>query len=265
MQVLKVRAPKVSVSPVLCRRLNGAMKPSQAPFSDAYSLEENSFETYQAQNRGSAGWYCLRSRRKQESVAAAHLKALADVQVFCPTIQLRRRLNASGKSALVTEALFPGYFFARFPTTEILPAVEQLPDVRGIVSFDEKPAVIEEKVIEALRVEVEAIMNGLAAGDRLRLTNCGISRLEAVTTAILPANARVQTLLDFLLSEKSAEESLANGSGRRPGLTILRFAARFRLTSSIASFKPTASELAGLAEHNLPAGDRSRLVSAGLH
>ena len=258
MLVLKIKAPKVLASPVFCRRLNGAIKPSQAPSPDSYPIEEESFEKYRAQNRRSAGWYCLRSRRKQECAAASRLKALADVQVFCPSIQFRRRSNASGKSTLFAEALFPGYFFARFPTTEILPAVEQLSGIQGIVSFNEKHAVMEEEVIEALRVETKAIMNGLAAGDRVRLTNCGVSRLEAFITDILSAGERVQTLLDFFLSEMTAGASSKNASMSRPGVTILRFSTRFRLISSNGTCNPSASKLAELAEPNLPANDRDR-------
>lgn len=261
MQVLKNKTPKVLASPVFSR-LNGAMKPSQAPSSDSYPVEEDSFEKHWAQNRGSPGWYCLRSARKQEFIAAAHLKALPNVQVFCPRIQFRRRSNVSGKSMLFAEALFPGHFFARFPTTEILAAVEQLSGIRGSVCFNEKHAVMEEKVIAALRAETKAIMNGLAAGDRVRLTNCGVSRLEAVITHILWADERVQTLLDFLQSEMSTQESLKNASMSRPGLTILRFSTRFRLISSNGAFNPSASKLAELAEPNLPANDRD--ISKGL-
>jgi hypothetical protein len=54
-------------------------------------------------------WYCLRSRRKQEHIAAAHVRVLGDVTVFCPRIHFRR---ASRRGVVcVTEALFPGYFF----------------------------------------------------------------------------------------------------------------------------------------------------------
>ena len=261
MQVPKNKTPKILAAPVFSR-LNCAMKPSLVPSSESYSVDEDSFEKHWAQNRGSPGWYCLRSRRKQECAAASHLKALADVQVFCPRIHFRRRSNASGKSTLFAEALFPGHFFARFPTTEILPAVEQLSGIRGIVSCNEKHAVMGEEVIEALRVETKAIMNGLAAGDRVRLTNCGVARLEAVITDILSADERVQILLDFFLSEMTAEASLKNASMSQPGLTILRFSTRFRLISSNGPFNPSACKLAELAEPNLPANDRD--ISKGL-
>jgi transcription antitermination factor NusG len=261
MQVPKNKTPKISAAPVFSR-LNGAMKPSQAPSSNSYSVEEDSFEKHWAQNRGTPGWYCLRSRRKQEFIAAAHLKALPNVQVFCPRVQFRRRSNVSGKSMLFAEALFPGHFFARFPTTEILAAVEQLSGIRGSVCFNEKHAVMEEKVIAALRAETKAIVNGLAAGDRVRLTNCGVSRLEAVITHILSADERVQTLLDFFLSEMTAEASLKNASMSQPGLTILRFSTRFRLISSNGPFNPSACKLAELAEPNLPANDRD--ISKGM-
>lgn len=219
-----------------------------ASSSNGNATEENSFNKQWNQDRGSAAWYCLRSRRNKECVAAAHLKALANVQVFCPRIRFRRRSRRSQKSALFTDALFPGYFFARFPTTEILPAVERLSGIRGIVSFNEKHAVVKEEVIEALRVETETKMNGLAAGDRIRLTDRGIGGLEAVITDILSGGERVQTLVDFLVLGMSAEGSEENAWMNGRALTILRFSARFTLTRSSRPLKPPASIPARLAE-----------------
>jgi transcriptional antiterminator RfaH len=67
------------------------------------------------------GWYCLRTRGKQEHLAAAHVRLLEGVAVFCPRIKFRR--STKGAAIWVTEALFPGYFFARFCLREMLPSV----------------------------------------------------------------------------------------------------------------------------------------------
>jgi transcriptional antiterminator RfaH len=70
---------------------------------------------------GGPGWYCLRTRRKQEHAAAAHVRILGDFAVFCPRIGFHR--PTKGGAIWVTEALFPGYFFARFSLREMLPLV----------------------------------------------------------------------------------------------------------------------------------------------
>ena len=36
------------------------------------------------------GWYCLRSQPKHEHIAAAHLRRLDQVTVFCPRIKFKR-------------------------------------------------------------------------------------------------------------------------------------------------------------------------------
>lgn len=241
MQVSKVKTREILAARVsYCSRNPAQETVIDASSSNGKVTHENSFETKSSQDRGSGAWYCLRSRRNQECVAAAHLKALANVEVFCPRIRFRTRLHRSQKSALVTEALFPGYFFSRFRSAEILPAVERLSDFRGIVSLNEEHAVVKEEVIEALRVETEAIVNGLAVGDRVRVTDRGIGRLEAVITGILSGGERVQRLLDFLVLGMSLEASEEIVWMNRPALTILQFSARFKLTGSNRPLKPFA-------------------------
>ncbi len=56
-------------------------------------------------------WYCLRSQPKHEHIAAAHLRLLEGVTVFCPRIRFKRATRQG--LVWVTEAMFPGYLFAR--------------------------------------------------------------------------------------------------------------------------------------------------------
>lgn len=57
-------------------------------------------------------WFCIRSRQKHEQIAAVHLRQIAGVEVFCPRVRLKRNTRAGAK--WFTEAMFPGYLFARF-------------------------------------------------------------------------------------------------------------------------------------------------------
>lgn len=182
------------------------------------------------QIKGGPGWYCLRTRRKQEHVAAAHVRILGDVAVFCPRIRFRRATKTG--AIWVTEALFPGYFFAHFSLREMLPLVRSAHGVSTVVRFGEFYPEVADSIIEELRVETEDRVIGesvppLAPGDRVRLVVGALAGLEAVVTHVLPGNERVRLLLEFLGRETVAEAPTEHlVPGEKIGSLVLRFAAR---------------------------------------
>ena len=181
-------------------------------------------------NEDGLGWYCLRTRRKQEHVAAAHVRILGDVAVFCPRIRFRRPTR--GGYIWVTEALFPGYFFARFSLRDMLPLVRSAHGVSSVVRFGEWYPEIADSIIEELRVETEDRVIGesvppLAPGDRVRLVGGALAGLEAVVTHVLPGNERVRLLLEFLGGDTMAEARVEHlVPAEKVGSLVLRFAAR---------------------------------------
>src|ERR1035441_3647403 len=69
-----------------------------------------------------ANWFCLRTQSKHEHIAAVHLRKMDGVGVFLPRIRFQR--NTRQGLAWVTEALFPGYLFARFDWHDSLRQVQ---------------------------------------------------------------------------------------------------------------------------------------------
>jgi transcriptional antiterminator RfaH len=183
----------------------------------------------QAPNGNEAAWYCLRSRRKLEHVAAAHVKLLADLPVFCPRIRFRRATR-SGSAVRVTEALFPGYFFARFSLPEMLLRARSAHGVSGIVRFGTWYPVIEDSIIEDLRTQTDGLGElapDLVPGDKVRLAAGPLAGLEAVITHVLPGNERVRLLLEFLGGNTFAEASSVDViPSEHFGSTVFKFAAR---------------------------------------
>jgi len=181
-------------------------------------------------NEDGLGWYCLRTHRKQEHVAAAHVRILGDVAAFCPRIRFRR--PSKGGYIWVTEALFPGYFFARFSLRDMLPLVRSAHGVTSVVRFGEWYPEIADSIIEELRVETEDRVIGesvppLAPGDRVRLVGGALAGLEAVVTHVLPGNERVKLLLEFLGGDTMAEARVEHlVPAEKVGSLVLRFAAR---------------------------------------
>src|SRR6516225_11676502 len=97
-------------------------------------------------------WYCLRAQPKHEHIAAAHLRLLEGVTVFCPRIRFKRSTRQG--IVWVTEAMFPGYLFARFELAEMHRQVRYAHGVSGIVQFGGRYPTIGEETLVQLRDQI---------------------------------------------------------------------------------------------------------------
>jgi transcriptional antiterminator RfaH len=161
----------------------------------------------QADTKGPA-WYCLRSQPKHEHIAAAHVRLLEGVTVFCPRIRFKR-LTRQGL-VWVTEAMFPSYLFAHFDLGERHRQVRYAHCVIGIVQFGNRYPIIEEGSLLLLReqtgvAEVKELTYELSQGDQVKVVGGVFAGLEAVITQILSAKERVRILMDFLGRPMEAE------------------------------------------------------------
>ena len=158
-------------------------------------------------------WYCLRSQPKHEHIAAAHLRILEGVTVFCPRIRFKR---ATGRGLVwFTEAMFPGYLFARFELAEMHRQVRYAHGVSGIVRFADRYPTIEEGALVQLRdhtgiTEINELSYELSQGDQVKIVNGTFTGLEAVVTQVLPAKERIKVLMDFLGRKIEAEVEHSN-------------------------------------------------------
>jgi transcriptional antiterminator RfaH len=155
-----------------------------------------------------AAWYCLRTQHKHEHIAAAHLRILEGVTVFCPRIRFKRATRQG--LVWVTEAMFPGYLFARFELLEMHRQVRYAQGVSGIVQFADRYPTIDEEALEQLRAhtgdsEVKELNYKLSQGDEVKIVEGALAGLEAVVVQVLPAKERVKILMDFLGRKIEAE------------------------------------------------------------
>jgi transcriptional antiterminator RfaH len=156
-------------------------------------------------------WYCLHTRPKNEGTTSQLLRAEIDVEVFCPLIRFERA-RREGK-AWVTEAMFPGYVFARFSFDSQHRKIQSTRGVIKIVRFGEHVAVVPEDVIATLREAISdeqtiILEAGIRTGDEVNLVEGPFRGLRAVVTRILPAQERVAVLLELLGAEREIELSL---------------------------------------------------------
>jgi len=153
-------------------------------------------------------WYCLRSQSKHEHIAAAHVRMLEGVTVFCPRIRFKRPTRQG--LVWVTEAMFPGYLFAHFDLEEKHRQVRYAHCIIGIVQFGNRYPIVEEGALTLLRdqtgvAEVKELTYELSQGDQVKIVGGVFAGLEAVVTQILSAKERVKVLMDFLGRQTEAE------------------------------------------------------------
>jgi transcriptional antiterminator RfaH len=160
-----------------------------------------------------AAWFCIRSQPKHEHIAAAHLRMLDGVTVFCPRIRFRRSIRQATRR--VTEAMFPGYLFVRFELTKMHRQVLYAHGVSGIVQFGGRYPTIDEEALAQLRAriggeEVAELNYELSQGDQVKIVEGAFVGIEAVVTQVLPAKERIKVLLDFLGRQMEAEVERAS-------------------------------------------------------
>jgi transcriptional antiterminator RfaH len=145
-------------------------------------------------------WYCLRAQPKHEHIAAAHLRREAGVEVFLPRIRYRRATRQG--PAQVTEAMFPGYLFARFELG-LLPQVRSAGGVSTIVHFGSEWAVVPDAVIVELAEltrgeDICEVRDDPEPGDRVRIACGPFAGMEALVTRVMSAGERVKVLFEMM-------------------------------------------------------------------
>lgn len=150
-----------------------------------------------------SAWYTLQTVPKREHLAAAALRREARLEVFCP--RLRSRKATRRGAVQFTEALFPGYLFARFDFATAHRQVRATHGVSSIVSFGEDFPVLPEAALANLQAsfpEDEILdLGGLdepRPGDTIDVLEGPFAGLQAVVQRVLPARQRVTILIDLL-------------------------------------------------------------------
>lgn len=146
-------------------------------------------------------WFCVRTKQKNEHIAAAHLRDLESVEVFSPRVRFKRPRGQ--RTMWVTEALFPGYIFAKFNWFNQLKAVYYSNGVTGIVKFGDNWPIIDNHIIEewqaAMGEEELAVCEELPQpGEDVLITEGAFSGAIAEVVKVSNSRKRIAVLMDFL-------------------------------------------------------------------
>jgi transcriptional antiterminator RfaH len=153
------------------------------------------------QNQSETGWFCLRTQPKREHIAAAHLRMISDLEVFCP----RLRVKKATKRGVVTfiECLFLNYLFAHFDSKLLLDKVKHSPSVTTIVHFGNRLPMIPDEVIAELRSgfpedEVLDCDRHVDIGDQVTIGEGPFLGMKARVLRVMTPYQRVEVLLEML-------------------------------------------------------------------
>ena len=164
-------------------------------------------------------WYCVKSQPKHEHIAAANIGRSLGLEVFAPSLRVRRSRPTG--AIWVREALFPGYFFARFDLGFSADKVRYTSGVKCLVQFGDRFPSVPDSVLCQIREslngeEVFEHAGVFAPGDAVEILDGPFRGLAAVVRRYLPANHRVQVLLDFLGQSTPVELEAGQLRSNRP-------------------------------------------------
>lgn len=153
-------------------------------------------------------WYCLRTQSHREGVAVDSLQRLGSVEPFLPRIRMRRVRNR--KLIWRSEALFPGYLFARFDLGAGQRAVGYANGVTGIVHFGAHWPVIPPEFIDEMRaldggLDLPGEVPVVHPGDRVGIVNGPMEGFLGTVVRVATGGERVALLLDFLGQQSTVE------------------------------------------------------------
>lgn len=116
----------------------------------------------------------------------------------------------AGQPIWTTEALFPGYLFARFDYFERRRQINALPGVTSVVRFGEQMAPVADAVIAELRAlvrdnETVEVTADPQPGSEVVIIGGSLRGLKVLVTRVLPARQRIAVLLELLGSHREVE------------------------------------------------------------
>jgi transcriptional antiterminator RfaH len=166
-----------------------------------------------------AAWFCIQTQPKHEHIAASYLQKDCGLEVYLPRIRLRRSTRTG--PVWFTEALYPGYLFARFDLALYLRRVHHIRGVKGIVHFGKQWPTVPTPAIEELRAvigasQIHVIDDEFQPGEAVLVSGGPLHDLRAVVTRVMPGRERVAVLMEFLGRQTSVElssDSLVRESG----------------------------------------------------
>ena len=146
-------------------------------------------------------WYAVRTKPRQEAVAEAFL-IQSEVEVFYPKIG-------------PTKPLFTGYIFAKFDADTQLRLVKYSRGVSSVVSFGDKPAPVDELLIEGIKLRIKdgfVVLDppSFTKGEKVEIKEGPLEGISGIFDSRVKDSDRVVILLNAIASQSRIVVSSKN-------------------------------------------------------
>ncbi len=149
-------------------------------------------------------WYALQHKPAQGDRAVLHLQN-QEIACFYPKIEVEK--IKAGKRTKKLEPLFPGYIFINLDQSD--PMWGKLRSTRGVmrvVSFANKPAAIEDEVIEHIKASMDKVaeQGGIKPGEPIELEDGPFKGIAAIFQAY-DGEERAIVLITFMQKQQQVK------------------------------------------------------------
>ncbi len=158
-------------------------------------------------------WLVVRTKPQQERIAQLHLRQ-REVEPYCPMF-LEPPWHRRAPRGPVP--LFKGYIFVRLDEPGRINAIRFCPGVLVTVAFDGVPAMVDQGLVDALRlreadrgyIQAREHDEGIPPGHKVRIMAGPLANLEGIFTGYLRGRERARVLLHFLRGQRELEVDAA--------------------------------------------------------
>lgn len=162
-------------------------------------------------NESDLAWYVVRSQPKRERLAARSLREGLRLEVVCPLVKFQK-ITRRGK-VWWSEAMFPGYLFAKFDQNEHERAVKYAQGVLALVHFGDKMPSVSEGFMRQLSeqlidTEEVVISHKLEVGGSYEIADGPLTGQAGEVLEVMPASERVRLLVEFIGGNREIEIDL---------------------------------------------------------
>jgi transcriptional antiterminator RfaH len=145
-------------------------------------------------------WYVLHTKRFKELEVVERVGRLG-VEAYCPRIRMPL---AQGRSRYISASFFPGYVFVHAHYLRAYHALRWLPGVSSWLQFGDRPAYLEEDIVQRLRSQedrkgyIRLRPPRLQPGDRVQILEGAFRGVEGLFDGYLSPESRVRVLLNLV-------------------------------------------------------------------
>ncbi|GAA5496687.1 transcription antitermination protein RfaH [Rubritalea halochordaticola] len=151
--------------------------------------------------RSELKWYAVRSQTKRERLAACTLRETLNIPVLAPVVKFQKATRR-GK-IWWSEAMFPGYLFAKFDPEVLGRQVGYAQGVLSMVKFGQVVPPVPDSFISALLEELGdseeiRLQHQVDVGGSYEIVSGPLSGIQGEVIEVLPGKERVSLLIELL-------------------------------------------------------------------